>query len=277
MFAATWVREFAPDEVRNLGARFVQLLWAGADSVPFDQLPRHALVASNAGAFAEPMAEHAVAMALALMKRLPQNHAEMTQGTWDQSGTTRVAGSVHAIVGFGGVGKAAGRLLRAMGARVYGLNTSGRTSEAVDFIGTLDDLDTILPAADVVLLSIPLTRRTRGLIGRRELALMKPGAVLVNVARGAIVDEQALYEHLSAKPSFSAAIDTWWVEPSGPGDFHVSYPFFELPNVLGSPHNSGIVPGMLAEATQRASANIARFLQGEPVTGVVRAEDYADA
>jgi phosphoglycerate dehydrogenase-like enzyme len=276
VFAASWPREFGPDEARDSGARFVQLLWAGADRVPFDQLPRNAVVASNVGAFAEPMAEHAVAMTLALMKRLPQNHLKLAAGIWDQGRTVRVLGSVHLIVGFGGIGQAAGRMLRALGARVYAVNTSGRTTEPVDFAGTLDDLHDVLPQADAVLLSIPLTRRTRGLIGRRELALMKPGAVLVNVARGAVIDETALYEHAVAVPAFSAGIDTWWQEPGDSGSFAVGHPFFDLPNVLGSPHNSGMVPGTIRAATRHAVDNIARFLGGEPVTGVVRAEDYGD-
>jgi phosphoglycerate dehydrogenase-like enzyme len=276
VFAATWPREFAPGETRDLGARFVQLLWAGADRVPFGQLPRQALIASNAGAFAEPMAEHAVAMILALMKRLPQNHLKLAAGTWDQARTVRVRDSVAVIIGYGGIGKAAGHMLSALGTRVFAINTSGRTTEAVDFAGTLDDLDRVLPEADAVLLSIPLTRRTRGLIGRRELDLMKPAAVLVNVARGAVIDETALYEHLVAVPEFSAGIDTWWQEPGESDVFGVSHPFFDLPNVLGSPHNSGMVPGTIRAATSHAVDNIARFLAGEPVTGVVRAEDYGD-
>jgi phosphoglycerate dehydrogenase-like enzyme len=278
VLAATWPREFAAGEARESGVRFVQLLWAGADRVPFDQLPRHAVVASNAGAFAEPMAEHAVAMTLALMKRLPQNHLKLAAGKWDQGRTGRVLGSVQLIVGFGGIGQAAARMLRALGARVYAINTSGHTTEPVDFAGTLDDLNRVLPEADAILLSIPLTRRTRGLIGQRELALMKPGAVLVNVARGAVIDETALYEHLRAVPTFSAGIDTWWQEPE-PGEsgaFAVRHPFFDLPNVLGSPHNSGMVPGTFRVATRHAVDNIARFLRGEPVTGVVRADDYGD-
>ncbi|HYY79981.1 MAG TPA: NAD(P)-dependent oxidoreductase, partial [Actinomycetes bacterium] len=113
LLSLNWRRELRPGEGPTLGARFVQLLSAGADHLPFDQLPPGALVASNAGAYAEPMAEHAVAMALALLKRLPQHHAELAAGVWDQSSPNRpVRGAVCGILGFGGIGKATGRLLR---------------------------------------------------------------------------------------------------------------------------------------------------------------------
>ena len=105
---------------------------------------------------------------------------------------------------------------------------------------------------------------------------MKPDAILVNVARGAIVDESALYEHLRSHEEFSAALDVWWDEPFGSGGFRVGHPFFELPNVLGSPHNSGLAPGVLEEALEMAADNIRRFLTGQPVTGVVRADEYVE-
>ncbi len=117
-------------------------------------------------------------------------------------------------------------------------------------------------------------RATRGLIGARELGLMKPKAILVNVARGAIIEEKALYDHLAANPDFCAGIDTWWREPLRGGSFGIEYPFFELPNLIGSPHNSGIVEGILSLASRRAALNVARYLEGKPILGVVRREEY---
>lgn len=275
VFAWNWRRELAPGEARGLRARFVQLLSAGADHLPFDELPARALVASNAGAYAEPMAEHVLAMALALLKRLPQNHALLARGAWNQEAPNRtLAGAVCGILGFGGIGKAVARRMAALGARIHAINTTGRTDEPVEQAGTLEALDAVLAAADVLVIALPLTRRTRGLIGARELRRMKRDAVLVNVARAAIVDEAALYEHLRANPSFSAGLDVWWTEPFTAGAFRVDHPFFELPNVLGSPHNSAQAPGVLEGATRRAADNILRFLRGERVQGLVRPEDY---
>jgi len=256
----------------------IQLLPAGADGVDFAAVPERLMIASNVGAYAKPIAEHVMAMALALARRLPQRHAALARGEWDQEHLLHTLdGAVCAILGFGGIGKATAALMRAFGARIHAINSSGHSEEPADFVGTLADLDQVLAAADVAVISLPLTRATRGLIGARELRLMKPDAILVDVARAAIVDERALYEHLSANPEFCAGIDTWWHEPGPHSGFHTDYPFLSLPNVIGSPHNSGIVAGVLQHAARMAAENVRRYLRGEPVTGLVHREDYSSA
>jgi len=265
-----------PDELRLLeSAGFVQLVSAGVDGVPFDRIPAGVAVASNAGAYAEPMAEHVLALTLSLAKRLPQNDAKLRRGEFDQQTPNReIRGSVVGVLGFGGIGRASARLFRAFGARIHAVNHSGHTDEPVEGIGTLRDLDAVLAAADVLVVSIPLTRETRGLIGERELALMKPDAILVNVARAAIVDEDALHEHLRISPSFSAGIDAWWQEPRRQGSFATRRPFLDLPNVIGSPHNSAITAGSLAAAGRHAAENVARYLRGEAPHNLVDPADY---
>ena len=255
--------------------RFVQLLSAGADSVDFAAIPERLTLASNVGAYAAPMAEYVMAVTLALARRLPQRHADLARGEfkmWERVLT--LDGAVCGILGLGGIGRATAHLMRAFGARIHGVNSSGRTGEPADFIGTLADLDRVLAAADVLVMALPLINATRGLIGARELGLMKPTAILVNVGRAAIVDEKALYEHLRDRPEFCAGIDTWWHEP-GPGrEFSTGYPFFDLPNVIGSPHNSGVTDGALQVGAHKAAENARRFLRGEAVIGVTRREDY---
>lgn len=268
--------ELSSEELGRLGSvGLVQLLSAGMDRVPFEQIPDGVPVASNAGAYAEPMAEHVLALALALAKRLPQNHAALAEGVFDQQTPTHsIRGSLVGILGFGGIGQASARLFQSLGARVHAINRSGRTDAAVERIGTMDDLDALLGAADILVLSLPLTRATEGLIGQRELSLMKPDAILLNVARAAIVDEDALYEHLEGNPSFSAGLDTWWQEPRGRGAFATRHPFLRLPNVIGSPHNSAIVSGSLDAGAARAADNVARHLRGEPARNLVNRADY---
>lgn len=280
--SADAVLAWLPSELRGSeeaalleSAGLFQSMAAGVDQVPLDQLPDRVAVASNAGAYADPMAEHVLAMALALAKRLPQHHAAMAQGGFDRQTPTRaIRGAVVGVLGFGGIGQSTGRLFRTLGARVHAVNTSGHTGEPVEWVGTLRDLDAVLAAADVLVVSLPLTRATRGLIGARELSLMKSDAILVNVARGAIVDEDALYEHLRGNPSFSAGIDAWWEEPGSLEAFTPRRPFFELPNVLGSPHNSANTGHSLARAGRLAAENIARYLRGEPVLHLVDRSEY---
>lgn len=272
----TWVpsHELTAGDIKAMAnTGLIQLLSAGADHLDFGALPHQAKVASNVGAYADPIAEHVVALALALAKRLPANHAKLAAGTFELAQTLRMRGGTAGILGYGGIGKASAALLRAFGMRIYAINTSGRADDA-DQVGTLADLDDMLASADVLVITVPLTKTTRGLIGARELALMKPAAVLVNVARGAIVDEDALFAHLQANPGFTAGIDTWWDEPGHGEPFRPRRPFLSLPNVLGSPHNSGVVAGMDVISVEFAARNVARYLSGESLHGLQNPADY---
>lgn len=271
-------KELASEEFELLeNVRLIQLVTAGADHLRFEKIPKQALIASNPGAYAAPMAEHILAMTLALAKRLCVNNAKLRKGEFDQkTRNRRLRGAAFGVLGFGGIGKAAAGLMRSLDMKILAINTSGRTTEPVDFIGTLDDLDYLLKNSHVLLVSIPLTLHTKGLIGKRELALMKPDATIINVARGSIIDEKALYDHLVRNPEFSAGIDTWWIEPQTSGDFRVNHPFFDLPNFLGSPHNSAIVPGVMTEAVKMAAKNVAVFLRDGNIHGVIRREDYLE-
>jgi glycerate dehydrogenase len=269
-------RELQDEDYKGIArAKMMQILSAGADYVPFSKLPSNLMIASNPGAYAEQMAEHVLAMVLAATKNLLDRDKKLRNGVFDQANVNRMLqGSTCAILGFGGVGKATARLLRCFGVKILGVNTTGKADEPVDFIGTLKDLQYVLRLADIVVIALPLTNSTRGLIGTRELAWMKDDAILVNVARGQIVDEGALYRKLKACPKFTAAIDAWWIEPWAHGKFHTNYPFLELPNVIGSPHNSSMVLGAFLTATRLAAENVKRFLNHEPVLGIVSANDY---
>ncbi len=273
------VKEFDSKEFglfKNI--QLFQLLTAGADHLPFRSLPEHVLIASNAGAFAVPMAEHTLGMVLALAKRLCVNNIKLARGEFDQETKNRlIRGLTLGVLGYGGIGRAAAQLMSNFELKILAVNRSGRTKDRVEFAGTLDDLEYVVKNSDILLIAIPLTKATRGILGTRELSLMKPDAILINVARGAIIDQGALYRHLVENPGFMAGMDTWWIEPAMDGEFKVNYPFFDLPNFLGSPHNSAIVPGIMREVVRMAAENVARFLSGEKIAGEVRREDYIDA
>src|SRR5271169_16207 len=172
---ARTTRELRQGEIALLkDVRLAQFLFAGIDQVPLAEMPPGVPVAANGGAYAEPMAEHIIAMALAAAKRLFVEHAALARGAFNQFTPNRMlSGGVCGILGFGGVGVATARLMRALGMRVHAINRRGISGEPVDWIGTPDRLDEMLSAADVLVVATSLTKATEGMIGACELALMK--------------------------------------------------------------------------------------------------------
>jgi len=270
--------EIDPQEAARLEKTgLVQLIFAGANRVPYDVLPAGVRVASNAGAFAEPLAEHVLCMTLCLAKLILPGHHSLAEGNFAWSVFSKeLSGGTCGIIGMGGNGAAIARLMKGVGMRVLGVNRTGRSAIDLDFMGTLADMDMLLKASDVVVLTVPLTRATRNMIGRRELQLMKPDAILINVARGEVVVQEALYHHLKTVPSFSAGIDTWWSEPGDPGGFTLDYPFFDLPNLVGSPHKADRVPAIMPTAVKMAAENVRDFLEGKAIRGEVDRADYIE-
>lgn len=252
--------------------QFVQLLSAGYDHLNFNYFSKKTIIASNQGAYAKPMAEHALAMILALAKKLTKYHNLLSKGVFDQlnSVTRYIHGSNLGIIGYGSIGKETAKLMQPFDVNVYAINTSGKTDDDVAFIGKLQDLDIVLKNSDILLISIPLNKETQALIGKRELELMKSDAILINVARGDIIIEKDLYEHLRTHPEFSAGIDAWWIEPFKYGKFEIHYPFFELTNFIGSPHNSSVVPNSLIDGAKQAAINVKRFINKEVIKGLIK-------
>jgi phosphoglycerate dehydrogenase-like enzyme len=114
------------------------------------------------------------------------------------------------------------------------------------------------------------------MIGREELNEMKKDAILINVARGEVIEQEALYKHLLENREFKVGIDTWWEEPVSHGAFRLKYPFFNLPNVIGSPHIADMVPGTMLTATKLAVENIKNHLRGKKIQGVLNRLDYLE-
>ena len=140
--------------------------------------------------------------------------------------------------------------------------------------GNLDDLVRVAPLADVLVIALPLTKETEGCVDRTVLGAMKADAILVNIARGKIVDEDDLYEHLKAHPDFRAALDVWWTYPRGKSGRPFHRPFHELPNVVMTPHIAFAIPDQKARAMEAALENVERFLRGTKPRNVVDATEY---
>jgi glycerate dehydrogenase len=274
-------REIRPEEYALLGSvRFLQTISTGVDFLPFSSIPESLPIACNAGGWSSQIAEHTLAMILSLSRKLLPLHEELRRGCFhkEEPVLRTLRGKTAGIIGYGGIGKRVANLLRAFGVKIAAVNSSGKTSDDVVFCGTLDDLHEGLRLSDIVVMSLPLMRRTKNVIGRAELAAMKSDAIFVNVARAHLVDEEALYEHCMTHPDFCAGIDVWWREPTwGGGDFSLRFPFLDLPNVLGSPHNSNSAEEGFADAAVVAAGNVARFLRGEICSGRVNRDDYSES
>ena len=250
------VKDVIP-RMKNL--RLIQTLTAGTDHIDFSVIPEGVRVQSNAGANARGVAEHGLALVLSAMKRIPWRGREMRKGNFPQLIESRLLNGKKAlIIGFGHIGQELGRMLSCLGVRVSAINRSGsyEGDVKVERMGTLKELDEMLKNADIVIITLPLTPETRGLIDRRRLKLMKKDALLLNISRGKIIVEKDLYEHLKENPDFMAAIDVWWHYGK---EFKQEYPFGALSNIILSPHCAGTYEGWFEDMVRGAGERVAMW------------------
>ncbi len=217
---------------------------------------------------------------LAVSRSFLRLDARLRRGEWESqwaAGSTpppwpELSGKTVGILGYGRIGQAVARRARAFEMAVWAIRRGSTQAAAVapDFLGGPDALDEILRRADYLVITLPLTPESRGLLGQRELSLMKPSTVLVNVARAEIVDEEALYRALTEGTIAAAALDVWYQYPAGPGaTLPARHPFHELPNVLMTPHVSGWTEGMLEARASLIAENIRRVSEGEPPLNLI--------
>jgi len=238
---------------------------AGVDSVDLDEAKRLGIaVAVAAGANADAVAEHALALMLALQRELPRLDRLVRAGGWEGSGHQGrdFRGATVGIVGYGSIGRATARLAAALGARVVVLRRDG---SAADGHAVVTELDALLARADILSLHCPLTETTRGLIGRREMALMKRGALLVNTARGAVVDEAALAEALRSGQLGGAGLDTFETEPLRAGS-----PLRTLDNLILTPHVAGVTRDAARRVATTTARNVVDVLAGRALPAAHR-------
>jgi phosphoglycerate dehydrogenase-like enzyme len=258
--------------------RLLQVGGAGTDAIDFAAVRPEAAIC-NAFGHEDAMGEYAVMTMLAWCHRLLPMTAAFKAGSWEYSGHVgagpheELAGKTVGVVGLGRIGRAVAARAAALGARVVACNrTVGAKPPYVDTIHPLDRLDELLAEADFVVVTVALAESTRGLIDAARLAAMRPRAVLVNVARGPVVDEQALYEALRAERIGGAILDVWWRYPDGANAAPrpSRLPFHELANVIMTPHASGWTTGLFQRRGGQMAANLDRLARGEPLQNVVR-------
>ncbi|HTT61840.1 MAG TPA: NAD(P)-dependent oxidoreductase [Bryobacteraceae bacterium] len=242
--------------------RLLSLWGTGTDNVDLAAAARHGVTVTNTpGVSAFSIAEHALALMLAAARRIPQIDGEMRQGRWPRGHAAQMHGKTLGIIGLGAVGRRFAFLGAAIGMRVIAWTMHPQPALGFELV-TLDDL---LRLSDVVSLHLRLSAETRGFIGKRELGMMKPSAILINTARGPIVDEPALIEALATKRIAAAGLDVFAVEPLPPG-----HPLTRLENVVLTPHCAGITAEALEAGLRLSIDNVWNFLNGSPTNVVGR-------
>ncbi|OFJ53786.1 2-hydroxyacid dehydrogenase [Mycolicibacterium grossiae] len=273
---------FTADMAETAGRlRLVHVFGAGTDRIDFDALPDGVLVA-NAFGHERSIAEYVLAAAIVLRRDVLDQDRALRRGVWATSVYDGAIAQLHALrdgrvglVGFGHIGARVWEAFRAFGCTGAAVTGSGRLDAAEHGLAWAADvsrLDDLMADSDVVVVSAPLTPATTGLIGARQLAALGGDGVLINVGRGPLVDERALYDALAGRVVKAAAIDVWYRypaargEPATPSDL----PFAELTNVLMTPHSSGITTDTFRRRADDVAANIGRLARGERLHDLVR-------
>lgn len=258
--------------------RMVHATGAGIDHLPLHRLADDVVVC-NAYEHGQGMAEHVIAMMLMVRRSILVYDRDLRRGHWNKQRHgpfglySEMREQTMGIVGFGTIGKALVPLAQAFGMDVEVVRSrshDGPPPAGVRRQVGPDQLDEVLAASDVVVLALPLNDETRGIIAREQLKAMRPTAILINVARGPVVDEDALYEALVDKTIAGAGIDVWYRYPQADEDILPSTrPFHELDNVVMTPHTAGWTMQTARDRWVFIGRNIARLAQGQVPLNVV--------
>lgn len=260
-------------EAAGGGLRWVHSGSAGVGGSLHEAMRASGVVFTNsAGVHAEPIADTVLAMVLHFARGLDFAVRLQAEARWDQGPFVAAGAPVRelaectlGVLGLGGIGAAVARRGVALGMRVVAFRRSGRPGpEGVEVAGGEGALERVLPGLDYLVVTVPQTEATRGMIGAREIALLPERAVVINVARGAVVDEGALAEALRSGRLRGAGLDVFAVEP-----LPAASPLWGLPNVLVTPHVSGTSHRFWRRQTDLVVGNLRRYLAGEPLLNTV--------
>jgi glyoxylate/hydroxypyruvate reductase A len=243
--------------------RWLHIMGAGVDGALVAALPPHVVVTRVPGVFGPWMREYVLGWCRAVTQRMPLYREAQRQRRWRSDVIPeRLAGKTMVIVGVGDIGRTIAAAARGLGMRVLGISRSGRPVPNVERVHRVRALPRLVREADFVVTALPLTAETRGLIDARILAAMRPTAWLINIGRGALIDEGALLTALRERRIGGAVLDVFEREPLPP-----EHPFWSLDNVVVTPHISG--PSTPPEMATVFNDNLARWLAGRRLRHVV--------
>lgn len=245
--------------------RIIARTGVGTDSIDLAAATEKGIVVTTTpGLNEETVADHTMALILGAARRVVEHDASMRQGKWDRVGALTpwdLHGITVGIVGLGAIGRAVARRLHGFDTRVIATDPVVSPGSAPDV--TMVDLGELLETADIVSLHIPLLESTKAMIGHRELARMRPNAILVNTSRGGVIDEHALVDALVAGQLRVAALDVFETEPP------TSSRLLELPNVILTPHIAGLSVKSSRAVIRQAAQSVVDLFQGRTPHGVV--------
>lgn len=265
------------EEAARLRCSLVHVPGAGAEQIATQALPAGTVVC-NVHGHEVPIAEFTLHAILEHCVQLWKYPAQLDAQAWAQAYAARpqheeACGKTVAILGFGHIGQEIGRRAQALGMRVVAVTRSGKVPDnaGADEGVAVAALDTVLPGAQVLVVCCPLDDSTRGLIGEGQLALLPPGALLVNVARAEVVDERALFKALTSEQLGRAVLDVWYQYPQKgqPPVPPSRWPLHSLPNVRATPHISAMTPALLERRYAFMARNITRLQQGQALDNVI--------
>ena len=240
--------------------RLISIWGTGTDNVDLAAARKQGICVTNTpGVAAVAVAEHTLSLIMAVAKRIVHVDQQVRQGKWPRAMATQLRGKTLGLIGTGAIGRAVARLGTAIGMRViaWTFHPRGDAAEPVAF-------DDVLRESDVVSVHVRLSADTSGLIRREQLELMKPSAILINTARGGIVNESDLVQALLTNRIAGAGLDVFEAEPLPPDS-----PLFALPNVVLTPHAAGVTPETTEAGLALAIENVFAFLAGQPTNVVV--------
>lgn len=247
------------------GLRWIHTNSVGLDAILVPEVVDSSIVVTNTrGVFEPPMAEWVLAALLYLVKEFRRTVESQRVAYWDHRAVHSIKGRRVLLLGPGGVGREIALMLRAVGMEVDIVGRSAREDDVLGAIHGLEDLDPLLSQADDVVVALPLTAQTRGIIDADRLARLKPSAHLVNVGRGPLIDEPALVQALQQGRLAGAALDVFDTEP-----LPAESPLWAMDNVLVSPHMSGDVIGWQSQSVKVFTDNLRCWRAGEPLHNVV--------
>jgi len=245
--------------------KLVSVWGTGTDNIDLNAAGmRGVTICNTPGINAFAVAEHALTLMLTVARRITVLDSEMRKGKWPREMLTQLVGKTLGVFGMGAIGSRVAALGRGIGMTVLGWSATGDEARIRTAGARPAAKEEILRAADVVSLHVRLMTETRGFLGRKELGLMKPTAILVNTGRGALVDREALLDALKQRRLLGAGLDVFHQEPLAADD-----PILALPNVVCSPHNAGQTPEVIRDGLLAAVDNVEGFLKGKPGNLVV--------